>query len=227
MEQEIVAPWKQEDLVNVPKKELIEFLKKNGSNEFLHRHALQGKIQNVIKAVNKNKADAAYTDLFATKQFRTEKDDEELAAAEERRQTKAITAQKTASSSSSNSSGSQAASAASAAPEKKGYQKVVLKKGDKTNFPKKGDTVSVRYTGKLENGQVFDTNTGRKAPALKFKVGTGKVIRGWDEALLEMSKGEKAKITIEPDWAYGAKGIPGTIPPNSKLIFEVELESIS
>jgi len=69
---------------------------------------------------------------------------------------------------------------------------VVLKKGDKTNFPKKGDTVSVRlriliaehgavshfpfckrYTGKLENGQVFDTNTGRKAPALKFKVGTG------------------------------------------------------
>jgi len=53
MEQEIVAPWKQEDLVNVPKKELIEFLKKNGSNEFLHRHALQGKIQNVIKAVNK------------------------------------------------------------------------------------------------------------------------------------------------------------------------------
>lgn len=58
----------------------------------------------------------------------------------------------------------------------------------------------------LENGQIFDTNVGKKKSALKFKVGMGKVIRGWDEAVLEMSKGEKAKITIEPDWAYGAKG---------------------
>jgi hypothetical protein len=130
----------------------------------------------------------------------------------------------------------------SGVPEKKGYRKIVLKKGDKTNFPKKGESVSVRcvrtwcvrvcvcvscacvlrvrwwylgaasvirtgrYTGMLENGQIFDTNVGKKKSALKFKVGMGKVIRGWDEAVLEMSKGEKAKITIEPDWAYGAKG---------------------
>jgi FK506-binding protein 3 len=65
-----------------------------------------------------------------------------------------------------------------------------------------------RYTGMLENGHIFDTNVGKKKSALKFKVGMGKVIRGWDEAVLEMSKGEKAKITIEPDWAYGAKGTP-------------------
>ncbi len=119
-----------------------------------------------------------------------------------------------------------------ATPGRKGYKKTVLRKGDKINFPKKGDTVSVRYTGKLENGQVFDTNVGgkKKSPPLKFKVGqglcvchtiasipflsprihhlfAGKVIKGWDEGLLEMSVGEKATLTIEPEWAYGAKGL--------------------
>uniref|UniRef100_A0A3B3QE35 peptidylprolyl isomerase n=1 Tax=Paramormyrops kingsleyae TaxID=1676925 RepID=A0A3B3QE35_9TELE len=113
------------------------------------------------------------------------------------------------------------------------YTKSVLKKGDKVNFPKKSDTVSCWYTGTLEDGTVFDTNipaTAKKkkqSKPLSFKVGMGRVIRGWDEALLTMSKGETAKIEIEPEWAYGKKGQPDSkIPPNAKLIFEVELVSI-
>ncbi|KAK2539059.1 Fkbp3 [Columba guinea] len=113
------------------------------------------------------------------------------------------------------------------------YTKSILKKGDKTNFPKKGDTVHCWYTGKLQDGTVFDTNvqtSAKKKKAAKpfsFKVGVGKVIRGWDEALLTMSKGEKAQLEIEPEWAYGKKGQPDAkIPPNAKLLFEVELVDI-
>jgi len=73
---------------------------------------------------------------------------------------------------------------------------------------------------------VFDSNTGKNNKALQFKVGEGKVIRGWDEGLLEMSVGEKAQLTINPEWAYGATGVPGKVPPNSTLTFEVELEAI-
>ncbi|CAI9549054.1 unnamed protein product [Staurois parvus] len=114
------------------------------------------------------------------------------------------------------------------------YTKFMLKKGDKTNFPKKGDTVHCWYTGTLENGTVFDSNittSAKKKKATKplaFKVGVGRVIRGWDEALLTMSKGEKAKLEIESEWAYGKKGQPDAkIPPNAKLIFEVELVDIN
>lgn len=222
MEQpEIAAPWKQEELAQVPKKDIVEFLQKHGNNAFLQRHSLKGKLQNVAKNVNKGKLDAAYADLFVSKDFRTEEDDKELAAIEERKK-----AQEARASAAASGPAAAATEEKSGVPEKKGYRKIVLKKGDKTNFPKKGESVSVRYTGMLENGQIFDTNVGKKKSALKFKVGMGKVIRGWDEAVLEMSKGEKAKITIEPDWAYGAKGVPGTIPPNSTLIFEVELEAI-
>ncbi|XP_021398136.1 peptidyl-prolyl cis-trans isomerase FKBP3 isoform X2 [Lonchura striata] len=113
------------------------------------------------------------------------------------------------------------------------YTKSILKKGDKTNFPKKGDTVHCWYTGKLQDGTVFDTNIQssskkkKAAKPLSFKVGVGKVIRGWDEALLTMSKGEKAQLEIEPEWAYGKKGQPDAkIPPNAKLFFEVELVDI-
>lgn len=94
------------------------------------------------------------------------------------------------------------------------YTKSILKKGDKSTFPKKGETVYCWYTGTLEDGTVFDSNipTSAKkkkgAKPLSFKVGVGKVIRGWDEALLTMSKGEKAKLEIESEWAYGKKGQP-------------------
>jgi len=104
-----------------------------------------------------------------------------------------------------------------------GYTKEVTKKGD-GNKPSKGDFVSVRYKGYLTDGTVFDANlAGGKKPPFKFKVATGSVIRGWDEGILTMSKGEQAKLTIKPEWAYGKKGIEGVIPPSATLIFEVEL----
>ncbi|XDA84981.1 hypothetical protein R6Z07M_014760 [Ovis aries] len=85
----------------------------------------------------------------------------------------------------------------------------------------------------LQDGTVLDTNIQtssnkkKNAKPLSFKAGIGKVIRGWDEALLTMSKGEKARLEIEPEWAYGKKGQPDAkIPPNAKLIFEVELVDI-
>ncbi|KAF9152441.1 FK506-binding protein 2B, partial [Mortierella sp. AD010] len=81
------------------------------------------------------------------------------------------------------------------------------------------------------DGTIFDTNdnTKKKSNPLRFKVGVGRVIAGWDEAMLTMSRGEKAKITIEPEHAYGKKGVPDAkvpIPPNARLIFDVELVSL-
>lgn len=95
--------------------------------------------------------------------------------------------------------------------------------GDK---PPKGSTVSVHYTGKLaSNGNVFDSSVTRGKP-FEFKLGAGKVIKGWDEGVAQMSVGEKATITCPPDYGYGAQGVGnGLIPPNATLIFDVEVLS--
>lgn len=79
--------------------------------------------------------------------------------------------------------------------------------------------------GKLTNGQKFDSSFDRNQP-LQFQVGLGQVIRGWDEGVLTMKVGEKAVLTCSPDFAYGARGFPPVIPPNSTLVFDVELVSI-
>ena len=85
-----------------------------------------------------------------------------------------------------------------------------------------GATVQVHYTGKLTNGTVFDSSIPRGEP-LEFVVGEGEVIRGWDEGITQLQKGQKAILTCPPGHAYGAAGIPGVIPPNATLIFDVEL----
>ena len=101
-----------------------------------------------------------------------------------------------------------------------GLQYVVLKKGDGKKFPKYGQTVTVHYTGTLLDGRMFDSSVHRGQPA-SFKI--GQVIEGWNEALQTMSKGEKRTLIIPPELGYGVHGYPGIIPPDSYLIFDVEL----
>lgn len=91
---------------------------------------------------------------------------------------------------------------------------------------KVGDTVSVHYTGTLEDGTKFDSSLDRGTP-FEFTVGQGRVIAGWDEGLQGMQVGGKRKLTIPPDLGYGASGAGAVIPPGATLIFEVELLSIN
>ena len=87
---------------------------------------------------------------------------------------------------------------------------------------KAGKTVSVHYTGWLENGTKFDSSHDRKQP-FSFPLGAGHVIRGWDEGVQGMKIGGKRRLTIPSDLGYGSRGAGGVIPPNATLIFEVEL----
>jgi FKBP-type peptidyl-prolyl cis-trans isomerase len=86
----------------------------------------------------------------------------------------------------------------------------------------KGQTVSVHYTGWLENGTKFDSSKDRNDP-FEFKLGAGQVIRGWDEGVAGMKVGGVRRLTIPPQLGYGDRGAGGVIPPKATLIFEVEL----
>ena len=88
-----------------------------------------------------------------------------------------------------------------------------------------GKTVSVHYSGSLENGKVFDSSYTRKKP-IEFPLGQGNVIAGWDEGIALLQVGDKARFVIPSHLGYGAQGAGGTIPPNATLIFDVELMDV-
>jgi peptidylprolyl isomerase len=104
-----------------------------------------------------------------------------------------------------------------------GIRYIIQKQGS-GGKPARGATVRVNYTGKLLSGKVFD-DSGLRGP-LEFQAGTGKVIQGWDETILDMQNGEKRLVIIPPELAYGDRDVGnGIIPANSFLIFEMELVS--
>ncbi|KZT52605.1 peptidyl-prolyl cis-trans isomerase FKBP1A-like protein [Calocera cornea HHB12733] len=89
-------------------------------------------------------------------------------------------------------------------------------------FPTVGSRVTFHYVGTDTNGKQFDSSRDRRLALIDY-VGIGKFIRGLDEGILQMSKGETARLTISPDLAFGAQGNMSGIPPNTTLIFEIEL----
>merc|ERR1711973_145080 len=94
--------------------------------------------------------------------------------------------------------------------------------GDGATFPKSGQRVTCHYVLTLADGKKIDSSRDRGQP-FQFNIGKGEVIAGWDEGVAKMSKGQRAKLTISADTGYGAQGVPGVIPPNSTLVFDVEL----
>ena len=108
-----------------------------------------------------------------------------------------------------------------------GSSGLVLKKVTRNGTggsPKAGQKVTVEYKGYFKDGKVFDQSYGRKP--FVFQVGVGQVIKGWDLGVLSMKQGEKATFYIKSDYAYGKRGAGGVIPPNTDLLFDVELLKI-
>ncbi len=153
--------------------------------------------------------------------------------------TEATTASTAASSNATNASSATNASTASAAStaaansstqstkptmEPKDLEIKVTKPGTGAKT-KKGDLVSVHYTGKLVNGTVFDSSIQRGTP-IQFALGEGRVIQGWEQGILGMQVGEKRTLTIPSRLGYGEQGAGGVIPGNATLIFDVELVKI-
>ena len=108
---------------------------------------------------------------------------------------------------------------------KSGLKYVDLKVG-KGQLAKKGDRATVHYVGTLTNGKEFDSSRKPGRQPFTFVVGGGRVIKGWDEGVAGMRIGGKRKLIIPPELGYGKRGVGTVIPPNSTLIFEVELLKI-
>jgi peptidylprolyl isomerase len=106
-----------------------------------------------------------------------------------------------------------------------GLKYIIFEQGAGTHAVS-GKTVEVHYTGMLTNGKVFDSSRERGEP-IEFLLGSAQVIKGWDEGIALMSVGDKFRLIIPPALGYGSKGIKDVIPPNSTLVFDVELMSVN
>ncbi|EGF82038.1 hypothetical protein BATDEDRAFT_23289 [Batrachochytrium dendrobatidis JAM81] len=197
MTAQTVKEWTAEQLASdaVSKKTIVEFLHQHATYKFLKEVKLFGKVASITKGAKKLDLIAAYDALYETQSWRPEgvtlEDEASIATA-------AISTPAKAAPTTTES--------VSTVPL---FTKSIIKKGTGQTFPRKGSTVSCWYTGTLEDGTVFDTNIGKKKPyPLRFKVGASKVIRGWDEGIQTMCVGEKARLVIESEWAYGKKGLP-------------------
>ena len=110
-----------------------------------------------------------------------------------------------------------------------GVKITILKEGTGDKVAKTGDTVAMSYTGMLVDGTVFDSNIDPKFNHVEpfiFTLGAGQVIEGWDIGVVGMKVGEQRKLEIAPEFAYGATGAGGVIPPNATLTFIVELIAV-
>jgi peptidylprolyl isomerase len=107
---------------------------------------------------------------------------------------------------------------------KSGLRYIITKKNPKGVKPQKGNQIQAHYTGSLVNGKIFDSSRKRGQP-LPFTIGAGQVIAGWDEGFSYLREGEQAILIIPPSIGYGARDM-GDIPPNSTLIFDVELVKV-
>merc|ERR1711972_842202 len=107
-------------------------------------------------------------------------------------------------------------------PNKKGVQRKILKRGSGKFKPSLGQYCTVHYVGTLEDGTEFDNSRKRGKPFV-FRLGHGEVIKGWDEGVAMMNKGELCQLTVPSDWGYSGTGMPPLIPPDATLIFEIEL----
>merc|ERR1712126_132020 len=97
-----------------------------------------------------------------------------------------------------------------------------LEAGDGTTFPQPGQRVTCHYVLTLQDGKKIDSSRDRGQP-FEFSIGKKEVIAGWDEGVAKMCRGQRAKLTISADIGYGAQGVPGCIPPNATLVFDVGL----
>jgi len=108
-----------------------------------------------------------------------------------------------------------------------GLTLTITKPGDGKTFPQVGDELTMHYTGTLaKDGTKFDSSRDRKEP-FKFPIGTGRVIKGWDEGVIKMSVGERGVLHVPADKGYGARGAGDVIPPNADLDFDVQLLAIN
>jgi len=103
------------------------------------------------------------------------------------------------------------------------YTVEILEQGDSQTYAAEGDVVELHYTAFLMDGTQFESSYDKGEP-LKFKVGIGRVIRGWDEAIPKLSLGCKANLSVRSDYAYGPRTvINGLVPPDSNLRFELQI----